>query len=188
MFKFGGLQGLASRALALCNGKWAVEKRLETHYLVECRDKNGNLKWTDEFCNLVVTEGLTDSLDKHLKGSAYTAVWYVAPTGTAPVFAAGNTLASHAGWTEVTAYDEAARVLLVLGVVSAGSVNNAASKARFTISTNSTVVGGCFVTSGSAKSGTDGVLYGGGAFTGGDKTLSDDDTLDVTVTLTATAA
>lgn len=38
---------------------------LENFYFIECYDKDGNLKWTDEARNLVVTEGLNDSLDKH---------------------------------------------------------------------------------------------------------------------------
>lgn len=163
-------------------------KRLATHYKIECHDKNGRLKWVDEFDNLVVTAGLNDSLDKHFKGSAYTAAWYVGITGTAPTFAAGDTMASHAGWTEVTAYDEAVRQTLTLGTVSGGSVDNSASKAVFTIDTNSTVVGGAFVVTVNTKGGTTGTLYGGGAFTAGDKSLDDNDTLSVTVTLTAAAA
>ena len=45
-------------------------------------------------------------------------------------------------------------------------------------------IGGGFVVSNSTKSGTTGVLYGGAAFTGGNKTLGNGDTLTVTVTLT----
>jgi hypothetical protein len=163
-------------------------KKLSTHYRVECHDRDGNLKWTDEFDNLVVTAGLNDSLDKHFKGSGYTAAWYVGLAGSSPTFAAADTMASHGGWTEVAAYDEAARQALTLGSVSGGSVSNAASKAVFTISTNSTVIGGAFVASVNTKSGSTGILYGGGAFSGGNRTLNDDDTLSITVTLTAAAA
>jgi hypothetical protein len=161
-------------------------KQLSTHYKIECHDKDGRLKWVEEFDNLVVTAGLNDSLDKHFKGSAYTAAWYVGITGNTPTFAAGDTMASHAGWTEVTAYDEATRPTLTLGTVSGGSVDNSASKARFTISANGTAIGGAFVVTNSTKGGSTGTLYGGGAFTEGNRTLADNDTLDVTVTLTAT--
>lgn len=164
-----------------------VQKR-STRYVVECRDKFGNLKWTDEFDNLVVNAGLDDALDKHFKGSSYTAAWYVGLTDGTPTFAAGDTMASHAGWTEVTAYDEAARQTLTLGSVSGQSVDNSASKAQFTISTNSTVIGGCFVATDSTKGGSSGTLYGGGAFSAGDKTLDDGDTLSVQVTLSASAS
>jgi hypothetical protein len=163
-------------------------KKLENYYTIECYDKYGNLKWVDTITNLVTTAGLNDSLDKHLKGSSYTAAWYVGLTDGTPTAAAGDTSSSHAGWTEVVAYDEAARPALTLGSVSAGSVNNSASKAQFTVSTNSTTIGGCFTISVNTKGGTTGVLYGVGAFSAGDKVLDDDDVLNVTVTCTAAAA
>lgn len=161
---------------------------LKTHYKFEAFDKHGNLKWIEEFDNLVVNAGLDDSLDKHLKGSGYTAAWYVGLTDGTPTPAAGDTMSSHAGWAEVTAYDEAVRQTLTLGSVSSQSVDNSASKATFTISTNSTTIGGAFITNNSTKGGSTGTLYGVGAFTAGDKTLDDDDTLNVTVTLTASAS
>lgn len=141
-----------------------------------------------EFANLVVNEGLDDSLDKHLKGSAYTAAFYVGLTDSTPTPAAGDTMASHAGWAEITNYDEANRQDLTLGTVSSQSVDNSASKAVFTIDTNSTTIGGAFVTTNNTKGGSTGTLYGIGAFSAGDKTLDDNDTLNVTVTATAAAS
>lgn len=157
-------------------------------YEIKCYDKDGNLKWIDYIKNLVVTAGLTDSLDKYLKGSTYTAAHYMGLTDGTPTFAAGDTMASHAGWVEVTAYDEANRQTITWGTVSAGSVNNSASPCVFTIATDATTIGGAFVTTNNTKGGSTGTLYGGGAFSGGDKTLSDGDTLSVTVTASATAA
>lgn len=164
------------------------QKRLENWFIVECRDKHGRLKWVDVIKNLVVNTGLDDSLDKHLKGSGYTAAWYVGLTDGTPTVAAADTMASHAGWTEVTAYDETVRQTLTLGAVSGQSVDNSASKAVFTIDTNDTTIGGCFIVSDNTKGGSTGILYGGGAFSAGDKTLDDDDTLSVTVTCTAAAS
>ena len=146
------------------------------------------IKWYEDFTNLVVNEGLDDNLDKYFKGSAYTAAFYVGLTDGTPTVAAGDTMASHAGWVEVEDYDEAARQTLTLGTVASQSVDNSASKATFTINANSTTIGGAFVTTSSTKGGTTGTLYGAGAFSAGDKTLDDDDTLDVTVTLTAAAS
>lgn len=113
---------------------------------------------------------------------------YAGLTDGTPTAAAGDTMSSHAGWVEVTAYDEAARQTLTLGSVSAGSVDNSASKAVFTISANATIVGGAFIVSNSTKGGTTGVLYGIGAFSGGDRTLADGDTITITITATAAAA
>ena len=153
-------------------------------YEVEARDRDGNLLWVERVPNTVATVGLNDSLDKHFKGSGYTAAWYVGLADDTPTFAEADTSASHAGWDEVTAYDEANRQALTLGSVAAGSVDNTASKAVFTISTNGTVIGGAFVISDDTKGGSSGVLYGGAAFSA-DRTLNDGDTLTVTVTLTA---
>ena len=44
-------------------------------YRIECRDKDGNLKWTAESHNLVVNVGLQDMNDKYFSGSSYTATW-----------------------------------------------------------------------------------------------------------------
>lgn len=161
---------------------------LRTHFHVECHGPDGKLKWVDEFENLVVNAGLDDSLDKHLKGSGYTAAWYVLLMDGTPTVAAGDTQASHAGWTEVVAYDEADRQTLVLGAVSSQSVDNTASKAVFTISANDTTIGGAGITTTSTRGGSIDTFYGGGAFTAGDKTLDDDDTLTITVTCTAAAS
>lgn len=160
----------------------------ENHYLIECFDKNGNLKWKEEITNIVVNVGLDDVLDKYFKGSAYTSAFYVGLTDGTPSGAAGDTMASHVGWTEVTAYDEATREVLTLGTVSSQSVDNSASKASYAINANSTTIGGAFITTNNTKGGTTGTLYGVGAFTGGDKSADSGDTLNVTVTLTAATA
>ncbi len=161
---------------------------LENHYLIECSDKFGNLKWVEEIRNLITNVGLDDVLTNYLKGSAYTAAFYVGLTDSTPTAAAADTMASHAGWVEVTAYDEATREVLTLGTVSSQSVDNSASKASFTIDTNSTTIGGAFIVTNSTKGGSTGVLYGVGAFSGGDKSTDDGDILNVTVTCTAATA
>lgn len=161
------------------------KKSLKTHYKVEAF-RDGKLLWTEEFDNLVVNDGLDDSLDKHLKGSGYTAAWYVGLASAAPTFAPADDMATHGGWTEQQEYDEAARQTLVLGAVAAQSVDNSAAKAVFTISATITF-GGAFVVDASDKGGTTGILYGGGVFSQ-DRDLIDDDVLNVTITCTAAAS
>lgn len=151
----------------------------KTHYQIECV-RDGKVAWVEEFDNLVMTEGLNDSLDKHFKGAAYTAAWYVGLASATPTFAVGNTLASHVGWTEITAYT-GDRKALTLGTVAAGSVDNSASKASYTMNGSATV-GGAFVAT--VATGTAGILYGGGVFSQ-DRALIANDVLNVTVTLTA---
>ena len=180
-----GKRGLATLAAALAKGGVRFGMRRSTIYRFEAYDPQGNLKWAEEFHNLVATTGLNDSLDKQFKASAYTAAWYVALTTGSPTFALGDTMSSHAGWTELTAYSESARQTLTLGTVASGSVDNSASKATYTINANGTVIGGALLVTNNTKGGTSGTLYGGGAFTAGNKTLDNGDTLQVTVTLTA---
>jgi hypothetical protein len=161
--------------------------QLENHYIVEAFDQDGNLKWVEEFDNIVVTAGLNDMLDKYFKGSSYTAAHYVGLTDSTPTVAAADTMASHGGWVEITDYTQGTRPAFTPGTVSAGSVDNSASKAVSTINASVTV-GGAFVTTNSTKGGSTGTLYGAGAFSGGDRALVNGDTLNVTVTATASAA
>lgn len=161
--------------------------KLENVYFVECFGPDGKLKWADDIHNMVVYAGLNDLLDKYLKGSSYTAAWYVGLTGASPTPANADTMSSHGGWTDDATYSNATRPALTLGTVASQSVDNSASKAVFTINGTATI-GGAFVVSNSTKSGTTGTLYGVGAFTGGNKSVGSGDTLNVTVTLTAATA
>lgn len=154
-------------------------------YEFECLGSDGKVKWTEKVRNRVVNTGLDDILTNYWKGSSYTSSHFVGLTDGTPTDAAADTMASHAGWTEVVAYSESTREALTLGTVASQSVDNSASKASFSINTNSTTVGGAFVTTNSTKSGTSGTLIGIAAFTGADKSVDDGDTLNVTVTLTA---
>lgn len=166
----------------------AARARMENVYEIECVGPDGVVKWVETIHNLVTDVGLNDLLDKFLKGSTYTAAFYVGLTDGTPTVAAGDTMASHAGWVEVVAYTEATREVLTLGTVASQSVDNSASKASFAINADTTTVGGAFLNTVSTKSGSTGTLYGVGAFTGGDKAVDSGDTLNVTVTLTAASA
>ncbi len=157
-------------------------------YEIECVAPDGRVKWVERVENLITNVGLDENLDKFLKGSAYTAAFYVGLTDGTPTVAAGDTMASHAGWVEVVAYSQAVRQTLTLGAVSGQSVDNSASKASFSINANGTTIGGAFLATNNTKGGTTGILYGEGAFTGGDKSADNGDTLNVTVTCTAASA
>lgn len=161
---------------------------IQGRWSIVCRDKHGNEKWRDVIENLVTNAGLNHLLDVALSGATQVTSWYVGLTDGTPTAAAGDTMASHDGWTEVEAYDEATRVAWTDGGVSNQSVSNSGSAAEFTISTNSTTVGGAFLVSNSTKGGTTGTLYAVGAFSAGDKQLDDSDVLTVTATFTAAAA
>lgn len=101
---------------------------------------------------------------------------------------AADTMSSHTPWPEVAAYSEANRQTLTLGTISAGSVDNSASKAVFTINADNTYIGGAFIADNNTKSGTTGVLYGMAPFTsGGIRQLMTGDTVSVQATLSVAA-
>jgi len=156
--------------------------KMSSLYHFEARDKDGNIKWTEEIHNLVANGGLDDLLSKYFKGSGYTAAFYVGLKGTGTP-AAGDTLASHGAWSEVTGYT-GNRQALTLGSVSGQSVDNSASKASFAINATVTVTGAFLAT---VATGTSGVLYGAADF-GTSRSLISGDTLTVTITLTSASA
>jgi len=157
-------------------------------YKIQCHDKDGNLKWEDVAPNLVVNVGLQDMNAKYFTGSAYTAAWYIGLYGAAATNspAAGDTMSSHAGWTEVTAYSQATRPACTFGTPTTANpsvATNSASPATYTINATTTV-GGAFLTSNSTKSGTTGTLYSAADFSSpGDRAVVSGDTLSVTYTL-----
>ena len=161
--------------------------KLKGHFDVICWDKDGNLKWEDFGDNLVVNVGLDLILDVLFVGSSSVVdPWYVGLADGTPTVASGDTMASHVGWDHVILYDEATRQEYV-NVRASQNVTNSASTAQFTISSAATI-GGAFLTSSITKDGSAGTLLCAVAFTGGDKTAADDDTIDVTYTFSAADA
>jgi hypothetical protein len=135
--------------------------------------------------NIVVNQGLDDILDVMLSAGTQDTTWFLGLTANTPTFAAADTLASHAGWTEFTDYDEINRVAFVDGGVSGQSVDNAASPAEFTSSSDANSVGGSFLAG--VNTGTAGRIYAGAAF-GSNKAIDTGETVTVTATFTAANA
>jgi hypothetical protein len=161
-------------------------------YTVQCHDQDGNLKWEQEVPNLVVNVGLQDMNTKYFSGSSYTAAWYLGLYGSGATNdpAAGDTMASHAGWTEVVAYSQATRPAATFGVATTANpsvITNSASPAVFSIN-GTTTVGGAFLTSNNTKGGTTGTLFSAADFQSpGDRSVVSGDTLTVTYTFSLTA-
>ena len=71
------LAGSGDNAIATLQANTNIPEGMgvDGHYHVECRDVNGNLKWTEEFPNLVVAAGKQLLLDTLLRTSGtYTTV------------------------------------------------------------------------------------------------------------------
>ena len=153
-------------------------------FIIECRDSKGLIKWTEDISNIVVNAGLDYFLDIGINSGTQITTWYVGLTDGTPTTAASDTMASHAGWLEITAYSEGTRQGLTLASTASQSVTNSANPAAYSINGTATT-GGCFIVSDSAKNGTAGTLVSVGAFSGGDKAVTNGDTLNVTYTLSS---
>jgi hypothetical protein len=153
-------------------------------FTVQCFDKDGNLKWEDQKHNLVVNSGLQDMNTQYFKGSGYTATWYIGLYGAAATNdpAAGDTAASHAGWTEITPYSNANRPTATFGTATTADpsvIDNSGSPAQFDIDDTATI-GGAFLISDNTKGGTTGVLFSASDFAApGDRSVASGDTLNI---------
>ena len=143
---------------------------LRFRYVVEHHDLDGKLVWRREFENLVTTAGKNLLGNVMFGGTSKSAAWYLGLKGTGTA-AAGDTMNSHAGWSEVTGYSETVRQTLTLPSFSSGTANNSGSPAVFTINTSVTVAG-VFAVDNSTKGGALGTLYSAGDFSGGSVSLS----------------
>lgn len=146
---------------------------------------DGSLRWAEGFHNLVVDEGLDEMLQQVYKGVGFVSAQFVGLTDASPTFAAGDTMASHAGWAELTPYSESVRELYFPDAASGGSAVNPTNKAIFNI-TSSATLGGAFISTDDTKGGTAGILIGGGTFPS-DQDVESGDVLTIETTVTITS-
>jgi len=157
-------------------------------FKMECFDKDGNLKWSAEEQNLVVNQGLQYMCGTALTSVAQITSWYIGlyGAGASNSPAAGDTMSSHAGWTEVTPYSNATRPACTFATATTANpsvATNSASPASYTINATSTV-GGAFLVSNNTKGGSTGTLFSAADFSSpGDRSVVSGDTLTVTYTL-----
>jgi hypothetical protein len=171
----------------------------EGHYHVVCRDKDGNLKWEEEFPNLVVAVGKELMFNTLLRTSGtYTTVGpFLGLINNSTTFAAADTMSSKT-WTELTTYTVGGSAVRGTAVFSAASSSGStpsnvttcsAASITYTM-TGSATVFGCFLVTGtgavSTISSTAGVLYSEGNFSTA-KTVTSGDTVSVTYSTTATS-
>lgn len=174
---------------------------IDGYYHVICRDADGNIKWEEEFPNLVNAVGKQLMLDTLLSGSAYTTVgpFLGLISGASPTFLAADTMSSHSGWTEFTNYTvggSAVRGTAVFASATSSGLSptnvttKTASAITYTITGAGGTVGGCFLVTGSGASSTQGntsgTLYSAGAFATA-KITTAGDTVSVTYSTTATS-
>jgi hypothetical protein len=167
-----------------------IGEQAEAHgrYEVECIGADGRLKWREVIDNVVCTVGKNLMLDTAFAGAAYTVtgpyMGLISSTSYSAV-AAGDTMASHSGWLEAGNANAPTysgnRKTAAWSSASAGS--KALSAALSFGITSSGTVKGAFLVYGSGasatKDDTGGVLWSAGAFTTGDKSVVNGDTLNI---------
>jgi hypothetical protein len=174
---------------------------IEGFYHVVCRDADGNIKWEDEFPNLVNAPGKQLMLDTLLRTSGtYTTVgpFLGLISGTGLTFAASDTLLTKT-WTEFTNYTVGGSAVRGTAVFAASTstgttpsnvTTSAAAAITYTITGGGGTVGGCFLVTGSGASSTQGntsgTMYSAGAFATA-KVTTAGDTVSVTYSTTATS-
>lgn len=129
--------------------------------------------------NLVVTEGRGHVSSVIFGGGTQVNPWYIGLCASSPTPAAGDTLASHAGWTEFTDYSGTRKEFVE--TITGAQADNSASVATFVFTGNGTVGGGFLC---SVASGTSGVLYSVGIRSGGDRAVETSESMEVTYTHT----
>jgi hypothetical protein len=175
---------------------------VEGFYKVECRDASGNLKWEEEFPNLVVAVGKELMLNTLLRTSGtYTTVGpFLGLTNATLTPAATDTMTTLVGggkeFTNYTVGGSAVRGTAVFAAAtSTGSTpsnvtTSAATAITYTITGAGGTVYGCFLVTGtgavSTQSSTAGTLYSEGNFTTAKATTAGD-TVSVTYSTTATS-
>jgi len=195
------IQGFGDNAIATLQANAVIPEGMgvDGHYVVECRDAAGKLKWEEEFPNLVVAVGKELMLNTLLRTSGtYTTVGpFLGLINNSTTFAAADTMTSKT-WTELTTYTVGGSAVRGTAVFAAATssgttpsnvTTSTATAITYTM-TGSATVYGCFLVTGtgavSTISSTAGVLYSEGNFSTA-KTVTSGDTVTVTYSTTATS-
>lgn len=172
-------------AAVIRNGDLTDQLHAVGRYDIECLDADGNVKWTEVAYNVVTNQGKNGMLDTYFGGSAYTAAWYMSLI-TAGTATSTSTYASPTV-TETTSSVIANRGTMTWSAASSGS--KAAATTSFsiigtaTITGNMVVAGGSGVTTVGNTAATGGILFSAANFSGGSKSVSNGDTLNVSYSI-----
>jgi hypothetical protein len=173
---------------------------IEGHYHVVCRDKDGNIKWEEEFPNLVMAVGKQLMLDTLLvTASGYTRVGPflgLLKSGYTAAAADTMTITTANEFTNYTVGGSAVRGTASFssstssGTTPTNVTTCAASSITYTITGAGGTVAGCYLATGtgaeSTQLSTAGTLYSAGNFTTPKNTTAGD-TVAVTYSTTATS-
>lgn len=185
------------------NASGVEQLGIHGHYHVVCHDKDGNLKWEDEFPNLVVAAGKQLMLDTLLRTSGtYTTVGpFLGLTNQSLTPVATDTMTTlvttnAAEFTNYTVGGSAVRGTATFAASSSAGATPSnvttatASSITYLITGAGGTVYGCFLVTGTGavdtQSSTAGTLYSEGNFSTS-KVTTAGDTVTVTYSTTATS-
>lgn len=151
------------------------------HFAAFFYDVGGNLREVVPIKNLVPAAACNDVLDVYLGGGTQKTQWWIAPKGSGAV-ADSDTMASHPGWAEITAYSETTRQLFVPGAAVNKSIDNDGDEPTFTANEDGVEISGSFLCSGSTKGGTADLLFAAGDFPDGTRTLNTGESVKIKYT------
>ena len=186
--------GMSQEASLVAHKSQDIPLGMIDYFHVTCYDVDGNFKWKETIKNLVTNEGLSFVIQTCFTGADLKPTNGFVGLKDTGAPAAGDESQrlpnnSPLAWAEYTEYDGATRPTLVLAAEASQSTDNSASVAVFTIASPAPDVFGVFVVDDATKGGASPatVLYGVGDFASA-KVVDANDTLNVTVTLSAASA
>jgi hypothetical protein len=168
---------------ALLEGRCRIGFRYKFEHI-----RNGVVIDTEVVDNIIPDEGRDYLMNAGLNAGTQFSTWYIGLYENNYTPVDGDTMATFpaSAGELTTSYDETARVTLVDGALDDGLWGNVASPAEFTFNATKTVRGG-FISSGSVKNGTTGVLLSA-VKAGTAKNVEDTDVLRVTAGITLTSS
>lgn len=165
--------------------RFMPKSRLHGVFHVEVFNADGSFDREFDWENADTNAGLNSMLDVYFNSGTQITTWYLGlidNTGFTSV-AASDTMSSHTGWSESTAYSESVRQTWTSGAASGQAVTNAAT-VNFTANATVTVKG-IFITSSNTKGGTTGTLFA--TATGSAQSFTSGQVMKMTYTKTLTA-
>ena len=162
-------------------------------FRTECRGEDGALKWVEEYDNLVVNTGKNQMLDTALAATVAIVgpfMGLISSVSYGAGVVAGDTMASHSGWTEAGVANaptySGTRKTCVWSAAS-GGIKSLSAALMFAI-TGTGIVKGTFIVFGPGAVNTidnaSGVLFSGGTFVSGDRSVISGDTINASYTIT----
>ena len=154
--------------------------------------RDGQVIWSDEFKNTVVTAGKNKLLDNYLAGSSFTQTGpYMGLISSVSwsAISAADTMASHAGWLEAgnaNAPTYSGTRKTAAWSAASGGAKALSAALGFTFTGSGTVKGAFMVLDSGAVNTIDntaGTLFSAGLFSGGDRAVLSGDVLNVSYSI-----